>query len=248
MNGTFLFLGTGASTGVPMIGCRCAVCTSPSPYNKRLRPSGLIKIGGKSFLIDAGPDFRNQALIYKIDHLDGLLLTHTHYDHMAGIDDLRPYSFRTKEPMPCLLSGDSLKTLRLRYHYLFQSQGLKCQELKEGEQEFEGVPVTCFNYVQGSMTVTGFRFGDFAYVSDIRTYDESIFTVLKGVKKLVLSALKREASRAHLSLAEAVEFAHKTGAYRTWLTHVSHHLDHDEGERHLPKEVRMGYDGLTIDF
>ena len=118
--GQFLFLGTSASAGIPVIGCKCAVCLSSSPQNRRLRPSGLLKIGNRSLLIDVGPDFREQALKYGIDSLDGLILTHTHYDHIAGIDELRVFYLRSGKKLPCLLSQESLKDLQKRYDYLFQ--------------------------------------------------------------------------------------------------------------------------------
>jgi phosphoribosyl 1,2-cyclic phosphate phosphodiesterase len=246
---SFLFLGTGGSVGIPVIGCHCVTCSSNAPQNKRLRPSGLIKTGGKVFLIDAGPDLRQQALRYKIDHLDGVLLTHTHYDHVAGIDDLRAYSFQNKgRLMPFLLSRHTLQTLRERYSYLFDPPQFRCQILEEGTCEFEGIKLFCFHYHQESILVTGFRFGGFAYVSDIRSYDEGVFTALQGVKKLVVSASRQEATRAHFSLAEAVAFANRVGAERTWVTHISHFLDHKEAEDLLPTHVSVAVDGLTLEF
>ena len=255
MNSTFLFLGTGASAGVPAIGCRCAVCTSESPKNQRLRSSGLLKIGGKQFLIDVGPDFRQQALRASVERLDGLLLTHTHYDHVAGIDELRIFNFRMKRPMPCLLSKETLADLERRYYYLFEpntegatmSAQIKAHLIEEefGAVEFEGVSFGVLTYLQSGMKVNGFRCGDFAYVSDIRTFDEKqVFEALQGVKKLVLSALRRDPSPVQFNVDEAVAFAKRVGA-ETWLTHLSHSID--EGER-LPDGIHLGYDGLEIKF
>ena len=246
MHNSFLFLGSGASLGVPLIGCHCSVCSSHSPYNKRLRPSGLIKFEGKAFLIDSGPDFRQQALLYKINHLDGLMLTHIHYDHIAGVGDLRPFS--EKKELPCLLSRQSFDALEQQYQYLFRPPRFKFHILEEGMVEFEGIRVLCVNYEQASVRVTGFRFGDFAYISDIKDYDNRIFSALRGVKKLVLSALCKERSLVHLSFPEAVVFAERVGAHRTWLTHISHLVDHEEGGGALPDNVQIGYDGLTIEF
>src|SRR3990167_3054368 len=198
--GTFLFLGTGGSAGIPMIGCPCAVCTSSDPHNQRLRPSGLLKIAGKSFLIDVGPDFRSQALKYRIHHLDGLFLTHTHYDHIAGIDELRIFYLRSKKPLPCLLSLESLTDLKRRYDYLFQpleaATSLSAQldthvlEADSGSTDFAGIQIGYCSFFQGKMKVTGLRVGNFAYISDIRNYDESVFAQLQGVELLVLSALR----------------------------------------------------------
>lgn len=255
-SGKFLFLGTAASAGIPMIGCSCAVCLSSSSYNKRLRSSALLTVNDKVFLIDSGPDFREQALKYKIDHLDGVLLTHTHFDHIAGIDELRIYYLRSRKKMPCLLSLDSLKDLRKRYDYLFHTGDtitLSAQldfitlEQDHGEIDFLGVKFKYMSYFQGGMRVNGFRFGNFAYISDIRDYDNSIFTHLKGVNKLVLSAPRYEPSPLHLSLDEAVEFATKVGAKETWLTHVSHEIDHEKANRKLPPSIQFGFDGLEMD-
>ena len=258
MRGTFLFLGTGGSAGVPMIGCKCAVCTSPSPFNHRLRPSGKIEIGGKSLLIDVGPDFRQQALKFGISHLDGLLLTHTHYDHIAGIDELRTFYLMTRKELPCLLSKISFETLQVRYSYLFQhpqeaatlSARLELHLLPDvqGEVEFLGLPIQYFQYAQGEMAVSGYRLGSFAYVSDIREYDDSIFSSLTGVEHLVLSALSEEPSFLHFSFAEGIEFAKKVGAKKTYFTHMNHKVDHEAVRRALPSGVELAYDGLEISF
>lgn len=255
MSGLFVFLGTGASAGVPVIGCECDVCTSSSPYNRRLRPSGWIQVGGKSLLIDAGPDFRQQALTHGIKRIDGLLLTHTHFDHIAGIDDLRIYSSRQSGPIPCLLSQESFDEFQVRYHYLFKKGrnttvqfSYQIIDERPGLVSFEGIRVGCFDYVQGDMKVVGYRIGDFAYVTDIREYSDTVFASLKGVKHLVLSALREEPSHLHLSLEEAVAFARRVGAESTRLTHLSHFLDHEEIKRKLPPDVQPGYDGLTIEF
>jgi phosphoribosyl 1,2-cyclic phosphate phosphodiesterase len=256
--GRFLFLGTSASAGVPVIGCKCPVCLSSLPHNRRLRPSGLLNIGNLSFLIDVGPDFREQALKYHIDTLSGLILTHTHYDHIAGIDELRIYYLRSKQKLPCLLSMESLEDLRKRYYYLFQPIGevptLSAQldftllEEDMGDIEFLGVKFSYVSYFQGGTKVNGFRVGDFAYISDIRDFDPSIFVGLKGVRKLVVSALRDEPSPLHLSIDEAVAFAREVNAEETRLTHISHVLDHEIVNRRLPPEIQLGYDGLEMEI
>lgn len=255
MGGSFVFLGTGASAGVPLIGCHCRICKSSSPHNRRLRPCGWIQVAGKSFLIDVGPDFRQQALTHRIEKMDGLLLTHTHFDHIAGIDDLRIYSVRQKESIPCLLSQESFEALKLRYSYFFTKGTSETARLSfqivgdlPGEALFQDVSFRYIHYRQGDMKITGYRIGDFAYVTDIREYDEAIFPFLEGVNHLVLSALREESSRFHLSLDEAVDFARKAKVPHTRLTHLSHYLDHEEANRKLPSDVQLGYDGLTIEF
>lgn len=258
MSGRFLFLGTGASSGVPVIGCKCRVCSSSSPLNRRLRPSGLLKVLGKTFLIDVGPDFRQQALLHGIDQLDGLLLTHTHYDHIAGIDELRIFYFGQNRELPMMLSQESFESLKIRYPYLFQRtqesltmsarMELHLLPKKEGRIDFLGVPISYFSYLQGDMPVTGYRIGNFAYVSDIREYDDSIFLALQGVEHLVLSALKEEPSPLHLSLEEAIQFAKRVGAKKTRLTHMSHRLDYETMNAKLPSDVQMAFDGLEMNF
>ncbi len=252
-----MLLGTAASAGVPVIGCKCSVCLSSSLKNRRLRPSGLLQIGGKSILVDVGPDFREQALRFGIDSLDGLLLTHTHYDHIAGIDELRIYYLQSKKPLPCLLSKESFEDLKKRYDYLFRpiAQGptisaqlsLQVLEQDEGMVHFLGLNIGYMSYFQGGMKVNGFRIGDFAYISDIRDYNPSIFSHLRGVRTLVLSALREEKSDLHLSLDEAVEFAQMVGSDKTYITHISHAMDHERANQRLPSFVQLGFDGLEMD-
>lgn len=257
MHGKLLFLGTGGSVGVPLIGCFCEVCCSSDPYNLRLRPSALISIGEKRFLIDVGPDFRAQALKFQITRLDGLLLTHAHQDHVGGIDDLRPVCFLRKSPLPILVSQETAQDIRMRYHYLFPSRdsaGSGPFELhilppkQMGEVVFEKMAIQYVTYLQGKMAVIGFRIGDFAYISDIRTFSPDIFTQLKGVKYLVISALKYIPSPLHFSVDEAIDFAAQIKAERTWLTHLSHELDYHHANAYLPPHIRMAYDGLEISF
>lgn len=258
MKATFLFLGTGASTGVPLICCGCAICHSTDPHNKRLRPAGLLRVEDKTFLIDVGPDFRQQALACGLTHLDGLLLTHTHYDHIAGIDELRVFNFRQQKPFPVLLSKESLAELHERYAYMFKEHkegsshatALDCHLLPEssGMVDFLGLNVGYVSFQQASMKVNGFRMGPFAYVTDIQAYDEEVFKFLDGVEWLVLSALREEPSPVHFSLSEAADFAHKVGAKQTWLTHLSHAVDHESACAKLPMNVQLGYDGLEFSF
>lgn len=256
MKASFLFLGTGGSAGVPVITCQCRVCRSTSQFNKRYRPSGLLTIGKKKFLIDVGPDFRDQALHYNIDHLDGVLMTHTHYDHIGGIDELRVFYFKHKVRLPALASIDTYNELRHRFHYLFmtkqadgslQSQ-LDFQILEEdfGKTKFQGVPVQYVSYFQANMKVTGYRFKTFAYISDIREYDKRVVKDLQGVETLVLSALRYDPTEVHFSIEEAVAFSEEVGARRTFFTHIAHDLEHDETNQKLPENVRLAHDGLEV--
>lgn len=258
MKGKFTFLGTGASVGVPVIGCKCDVCQSTCNFNKRYRPSGLVEMGDKKILIDVGPDFRTQALKYGIENIDTLLLTHIHSDHVAGIDDVRIFYFRNKKELDCYLSAETLDDLKVRYHYLFrpidQLPTIAAQlKLHLLEDEFGDFKVNGFNFknvtfFQGGVKVTGYRFGDFAYLSDIKDYDEEIFYHLKGVKTLVLSALRHKSSLVHFNLEQAVAFADKVGAEMAYFTHISHELDHKKTNRDLPENKQLAYDGLQVEI
>ncbi|MFI5334161.1 MAG: MBL fold metallo-hydrolase [Chlamydiales bacterium] len=258
MEGEFLFLGTGGSAGVPVIGCHCPVCLSKSSCNKRLRSSALIRAGGKNFLIDVGPDFRMQALTHKIERLDGVLLTHTHFDHIGGIDDLRVFYFLQKAKLPCLLSQETYDEVKICYHYLMQP-------LKDGHTicaqldffilngDFGAVNFGDFNwkyvsYHQSQMKVTGYLLGNLAYISDIRVYPERLVPALKGVEILILSTLKTDPTQMHFGLDEAIHFSKAVGAKKTFLTHLSHDFDHEAMREKLPPNIQLGYDGLKIPF
>jgi phosphoribosyl 1,2-cyclic phosphate phosphodiesterase len=257
MISSLLFLGTGASLGVPMIGCNCEVCTSKSPFNKRLRSSALIKWGEKRLLIDSGPDFRQQALLHNIKTLDGVLYTHAHQDHVAGIDDLRIYFFKNQAPLPCLGSKETADDIKNRFHFMFEGKShekntprLRFEELEgeEGYGEFLDIPFGYCTYVQLGMKVTGFRFGDIAYLTDLQEPEERLIPFLEGVDTLVLSALRHTPSHMHLTIDQAVDFARKAQVKKTFLTHVSHDLDYYKTNSVLPPEVRLAYDGLEILF
>jgi phosphoribosyl 1,2-cyclic phosphate phosphodiesterase len=258
MQGKFTFLGTGASVGTPIIGCNCPVCLSSDPKNNRLRTSALIQCKGKTLLIDAGPDFRGQALRQKIHHLDGLLLTHTHFDHIAGIDELRVFYLRSHKAIPCLLSEESFQELKTRYHYFFKpvvpggslSAQLEFQLLEDtsGVVDFLGIQVRYFSYFQGTVKVTGFQIGDLAYISDIKTFDPAIFDELKGVNTLVLSFLEDQVTHFHLSLDEARAFANRVKPKQTYLIHMNHMLDHQQTNKKLPPNIQLAFDGQEVSF
>ncbi|MCB1110424.1 MAG: MBL fold metallo-hydrolase [Chlamydiia bacterium] len=248
-----LFLGSGGSMGIPVIGCSCATCRSSDPKNQRLRPSVLITEGTKKLLVDIGPDYRTQALKYGIDTLEGLLLTHTHYDHIAGLDELRIYTFRQKKPIPCLLSRETHDELKVRYHYFMPKDEVHDPKLQFsflekdlGTTTFEGIEVSYFSYSQVGMKVSGFRFKNCAYVTDIMEYEETVFDSLKGLDILILSGRRWEKSIAHLSIDEGIAFAQKAGAKKTYFTHISHEIDHEKTSEELPEGFFLAYDGLEI--
>lgn len=256
----FLFLGSGGSMGIPVVGCTCAVCRSSLSQNKRLRPSAVIKIGNRIILIDCGPDFRAQALGNGITHVDGVILTHAHHDHTAGVDDLRIFTLRSGQPLPCLLSLETLRELKIRFYYIFNERcgpdgvklttnlALHCMEESTGQIVFEGLKIRYISYHQGGMQVNGLRFGNLAYVTDIKEYSSDIFASLEGVKTLIIGALRHTPSHLHFTVDDAVNFAKTVGAEKTWLTHIAHELDHERTNVYLPESIRMSYDGLELHF
>jgi phosphoribosyl 1,2-cyclic phosphate phosphodiesterase len=255
--GKLLFLGTGGSMGIPVIGCDCSVCQSKDPHNKRQRSSALLTIEGKKILIDCGPDYRYQALQYHIRHLDGVILTHSHYDHACGLDELRIYAMRSKGPIPLLVCPETFDDIKKTFGYLLIENRvdqlktkfeLQILEKQRGETEFLGLKIHYISFEQAGMRVNGFRFGDLAYVSDIRTFDESIFDDLQGLKTLVISALRFTPSPLHFSIDEALAFIERCGAKKAWLIHLSHDVDHQHTNAYLPENVRLAYDGLEIFF
>jgi phosphoribosyl 1,2-cyclic phosphate phosphodiesterase len=258
MNASFLFLGTGGSLGVPVIGCDCEVCQSDSSYNKRLRPCALIRYGSKNFVIDPGPDFREQALRYGVSRMDGVLATHSHHDHTAGLDDLRIYNAIMRQPLPLVMSEETYLDLKKRFAYIFdpieQPKSLvskfDIQILKDfqGVELFQNFPLGYTSYYQTGMKVTGFRIGDLAYFSDIKDYKNEVFDLLQGVNTLIVSALRYTSSPMHFTVDEAIDFINKSGVEKAYLTHISHELEHQRTNSYLPKHIRMAYDGLEINF
>jgi phosphoribosyl 1,2-cyclic phosphate phosphodiesterase len=210
---------------------------------------------GKRYLIDVGPDFRAQALGAKIDHLDGVLITHAHSDHIAGIDDLRAYYFIDEKKVPCLCSKETYDEIAQRFPYLMRSEpggsisaqiAFQVLESDFGECLFAGVKVGYLTYFQMKMKVTGFRFADFAYVSDIRHFETQVYDALQGVEVLVLSALRHESTEMHFGIPEAIEFSRHVKAKRTYFTHIAHDIDHEKVYSQLPPGFYLGYDGLSI--
>jgi len=250
------FLGTGSSLGIPVIGCQCEVCLSSDPHNQRLRTSALLQVGGKRLLIDPGPDFRAQALKAQIHHLDGVIVTHAHFDHIGGMDELRVYYFSQGRSLPCLLSRASYQEIKQRLPYLSEppqegksvAAQLDFQVVPSPRDQvcFEGVEIQTMSVDHGEVQVMGVRIKDFAYISDIQRYPQTIFEDLKGVKTMVISALRNEPSAIHFTIEEAVEFLSLVGVERGYLVHMSHDLDHAKTNATLPSNVELAYDGLTL--
>jgi phosphoribosyl 1,2-cyclic phosphate phosphodiesterase len=244
--------------GTPVVTCDCSVCHSTDSRDHRLRPSGLLRLGEQSFLLDAGPDFRAQALKYNIRELSGVILTHMHYDHIGGMDDLRVFYFFQKQTLPCLLSNASYEEMQKIFPYFFDQKkddvmgGPRFRfhvfDKKDETVNFCNLTWRTVCYQQYDMQVSGYRIGYFAYVMDLKSYDNSIFKHLQGIETLVISGLRYRASPAHLTLEEAMAFARKVGAKKTWFSHISHELPHEKTNQELPPDMQLAYDGLQIEL
>ena len=249
------FLGTGTSTGVPVVGCRCRVCTSDNPRNQRLRQSVSIEANGKHFLIDTTPDLRLQLLRHPIPRLDFVLFTHSHSDHLMGLDDIRPFNFRQREPIAAFANPMTAKAVRRAFSYIWdlstQIGGGKPQlELHEVEEPFthEGVEIIPIPVTHGDWTILGFRIGAFAYITDTNGIPDASMELLRGVEYLALDGL-RPAPRhpTHFVIDQAIACAQRIGARETWLIHLAHEVEHEEVDATLPAGIRLAYDGLVLE-
>lgn len=247
------FLGTGTSQGVPVIGCPCEVCRSMDYRDKRLRSSVYLEVDGKSFVIDTGPDFRQQMLREQINKLDAVIYTHGHKDHIAGLDDVRAFNFLQNMDMPVYGNEDVLKQLQVEFYYAFEAlrypgtPQLQLNEINDEIFEVSGVRFIPLPVKHFKMEVLGFRVNDFCYITDANHIPDNTYKKMKGAKVLVLNALQREKHLSHFNLIEALDVATKVGAAQTYLIHISHRLGlHKQIEKELPNSVALAYDGLTI--
>lgn len=247
-------LGSGTSTGVPVIGCDCAVCRSADPRNRRTRPGLRLDLEGGTVVVDTSPDFREQALTHGLERVDAVLYTHPHADHVFGLDDLRIYNFRQRASIPCYGSPSTIARLRQIFAYVFEDGqeggGKPRLDLVEVEEPFEllGERVVPVPVMHGDMPVYGWRIGPFAVVTDVNFIPDASWRALEGVEVLVLSALRYRPHPTHWSLEESIEAAWRIGARRTLLTHIAHDVDHADLRVALPPGVEIGHDGLVVDL
>ena len=250
------FLGTGTSTGVPVIGCRCRVCTSTHPHNQRLRQSVLIEANGKYGLIDTTPDLRLQLLRHPIPRLDYVLFTHSHSDHLMGLDDIRPFNFRQRESIDAYASPHTAKAIRRVFSYIWDTStqigGGKPQlMLHEVEERFshDGIEITPIPVSHGEWTILGFRIGGFAYITDTNGIPPSSMRLLEGIEVLALDGLRPGPNHpTHFTISQAMRCAQEIGARETWLIHLAHEVEHVEVEATLPSGIRLAYDGLVLEL
>ncbi|MGA7830205.1 MAG: MBL fold metallo-hydrolase [Terracidiphilus sp.] len=259
MDGLLTFLGTGTSMGVPTLGCDCPVCTSADPRDRRLRPSVLLRWHEQGreriVVIDTGPDFREQALRSGLNRVDAVFYTHSHADHILGMDDLRPLSFtafREGAPIPLYATAETIAVLERIYDYTFSPQAtypnrarVELRPLAD-RTVVHGVEFLRVPLLHGEMEIAGFRFGGVAYLTDVSAIPESSFALLTGLDHLIVSALRHKPHPSHATLDQAVGWARRIGARQTWLTHIAHELGHEATNRTLPEEIRLAHDGLSL--
>lgn len=245
-------LGSGTSMGVPVIGCSCAVCTSADPRNKRLRTAALLQHASTTILIDAGPDLRAQALRHDVRHLDAVLLTHAHADHIGGIDDLRPFTMRTHGALPLYGDPRTLDRVRHMFDYAFDPApslstrpSLQTRPL-DGPFTIGSIFVQPFEVLHGTHTITGYRFGSLAYITDASRLPPATMDLLGDLDVLVINALRWTPHPLHLTVAEALAIVDELRPRQAFFVHITHDLDHATVNAQLPPYAQLAYDGQVI--
>jgi phosphoribosyl 1,2-cyclic phosphate phosphodiesterase len=248
------FLGTGTSQGVPVVACQCPVCLSNNPKDKRLRASVMIEADGQCLVVDAGPDFRQQMLTHKVRHLNGILLTHEHVDHIFGLDDIRAFNWIQKQPTDIYAEERVQVAIRRIFDYVFASYrypGIPEMHLHQIENKpfrignLEIIPIRGFHY---KLPVFGFRFGRIAYVTDVNRLEPTEKEKLRGLEVLVVNALRKEDHISHYSLPQALDLIAEVKPGKAYLTHLSHQMGfYSNVQKELPENVFLAYDGLEIE-
>jgi len=255
MHATLTVLGSGTSMGVPTIGCDCAVCRSPDPRDRRTRPSVMIGYNGRHVLIDTTPDFREQALRENITHLDAVLYTHTHADHILGIDDLRPLTYRHKPgKLPLYATPRACEFLRNMFRYIFEATykfgGLPLVDLLpiEGPVELFGARFEPLTVIHGETPILGFRFGSAAYLTDHSEVPDETLEKLRDLDILFLDALRYKPHPTHSTVEQSLKIVDEVKPKRTFFTHICHDLPHEATNAALPPDVRLAFDGMKLEF
>jgi phosphoribosyl 1,2-cyclic phosphate phosphodiesterase len=246
-------LGSGTSTGVPSIACHCPVCTSTDPHDKRTRASIMLEWDGHVVVIDTTPDFRFQALREGMDRLDAVIYTHSHADHILGLDDIRPFNFKQRTSIPIYASRDTLQRLREQFGYVFREPppgaSVPEVELREinGPIDLFGLKILPVAAKHGPTDVLGFRFGRGAYLTDFSIIPEESKKLLTGLDDFVISALRDNPHLMHSTVANSLSIVDELKPKRAWFTHIAHDLGHETTNKRLPPHVRMAYDGLKFE-
>ncbi|MBX2846448.1 MAG: MBL fold metallo-hydrolase [Saprospiraceae bacterium] len=247
------FLGTGTSQGVPVIGCKCKVCSSTDPRDKRLRCAMYIETEDTRIIIDTGPDFRQQLLNNQIQDIDAILYTHEHKDHVAGLDDVRPINFLQRKDMPLYAEERVILALEREFHYAFSENKypgvprLLINKIDEQPFFINKTPIIPIRVMHHRLPILGFRIHDFAYITDANFIAEQELEKLKNLDVLVLNALRFEKHISHFTLSEAVELVQKLQPKKAYLTHISHLMDrHETINKHLPANIHLAFDGFQF--
>jgi len=247
-------LGSGTSSGVPTIGCSCDVCRSPDPRDRRLRPSILIRYAGRNVIVDTTPDFRAQVLRTGLQHLDAIIYTHAHADHILGLDDVRPFNYRQKSPMPLFATQETLEVIQRVFQYAFSDEPTQSSVPKLDLRVLDGSPFELFGLefipirlCHGRGTVLGFRFGRAAYLTDHSEIPAESREKLVGLDVLFLDALRHRPHPTHTTVEQAVRLVEELKPQRAFFTHMCHDLSHEGTEAALPPHIRLAYDGLEIE-
>ncbi|QNF33585.1 MBL fold metallo-hydrolase [Adhaeribacter swui] len=247
------FLGTGTSQGVPVIGCECEVCQSVDYRDKRLRTSAHLQIGGKSIIIDSGPDFRQQVLRERIKRLDALIYTHEHKDHTSGLDDIRAYNFLQNRDMPLYGEPRVLSQIKNEFAYIFHNASypgvprVELYPISENAFEAEGILFQPIRIMHHKLPILGFRVGNLSYITDANFISDESKEIIQGSEIIVLNALRHEPHISHFSLSEAIDLLQELKPKKAYLTHISHLLGlHHEVEAELPDFIKLAYDGLKV--
>ncbi len=247
------FLGTGTSQGIPIIACPCNVCQSADSKDKRLRTSVLIEINGKTFVIDTGPDFRQQMLRANVKNMDAVVFTHEHKDHTAGFDDIRAFNFVNKKKMEVYASANVQDAIKKEFAYIFSDfkypgiPEINLHLLENKPFSIEGIEIIPIEVMHYKLPVFGFRIGDFSYITDANYISDHEKEKIKNSKVLVLNALRREPHISHFTLDQAIELVNELKPEKAYFTHISHQLGlHGDVEKELPQNIEIAYDGLKI--
>ena len=246
---------TGTSTGIPMIGCTCQVCTSTDSRDMRLRTAALIETPDGNILIDAGPDMRQQLLRAGTKSLHAVLLTHEHQDHIGGIDDLRPLNYRMDTPMPVYGRRRTIEAVKKRYYYAFDNNNggssrpnLTMHELTPWQTlTLAGVPITVLPITHGTLDIFGYRIGNLAYITDASNIDAEVVRALAGVDTLIINALRDDPHPMHLSFDQAQAYVERIGPRRAYYVHLTHDILHATLIDRLPTHIQPGFDGLMLE-
>jgi phosphoribosyl 1,2-cyclic phosphate phosphodiesterase len=246
-------LGSGTSVGVPTIGCHCDVCSSTDPRDNRLRPSVVLRYRGRTVLIDTTPDFRQQALRHRLERLDAVLLTHSHADHVMGLDDIRPFNFRQRGSIPIYGSDETLDSIRRSFPYIFDGRPTESSVPRIEALTLDGSPFDLFGVQvipvpvwHGRGKVFGFRLHTAAYLTDHSDIPPESIELLRGLDVLFLDALRHKPHPTHSTVERSLRWVEQLAPARAWFTHISHDLAHERTEQQLPAHVRLAYDGLEI--